>query len=316
MSEFTSTLSILAALIALFLFAIKKFSRQMSGLHSTFLRKTLHAATETPLRGVVVGTLLTMLVQSSGAISVLSVTLADAGLVTFRNTLGVVFGANLGTTFSSQLFALNITLLAPFIVLFGFFLEKTSLRSAKYGRAIFYFGLLYFALDLIVRTVTPLSENPLITNLFSSISSMPVAVVVGLLVTILLQSSSLVTLLTIIVAGTGLLSLPYAVGILLGANVGTTSSSLLASFPLARTAKKVSMAHFLYNLLGNILIYPFLPFIYPLLTASSSSIEHQLVIFNVGFNLLCALLGLIFVKQFEKIVIRATSLVYGKEHKS
>src|SRR3989344_4741249 len=256
--EIVHALVTVFATITLFLFAIHKFSRQIERVAGDKFKSIIQSLTSTPLRGVLVGGLSTALVQSSTAIVVTTQSLVDAGVISFMASLGVVFGANIGTTITSQLIALNFTFIAGYVVLLGFILDHIKTRWQKFGKTVFYFGLIFFCLALISLYLEPLRTNPAVLNFFAGISNIYLAILVGAAVTALFQSSGIVSSLAVVLAAQGLLNFDQALGIVLGANIGTTSTALIAMFVMGTAAKRTAVAHLLFNLIGVLIFLPFL----------------------------------------------------------
>lgn len=298
----TSIVIPVLSLVAVFLFAIQKFSNQIRRHADGGFKKALGEVTENPFRGIVTGTVFTSLIQSSTATTVILAGLVDAGFINFSHSLGVIFGANIGTTITSQLIALNVMSIAPYIILLGFFITYFGRTYKHWGKPIFYFGLVFFALSLISLYIEPARTNPTILTLFANISSLPVAILVGILFTSVVQSSTVTSGLAVILAGSGLLDLNQAFGIILGANLGTTITVVLASLPLGLEAKRVAAGHFFFNLIGIILILPFFTEFVSFAGSFSTNVPQQIAAAHIIFNVTFALLFLILVKPYERLI--------------
>lgn len=266
------------------------------------MREILHSLTSTPLRGTMIGTVTTALFQSSTATTVLTVGLVDAGLISFTASLGVIFGANIGSTVTTQLIALNLASIAPVILITGFILERIKVKWQKHGRSLFYFGLVFFSLAVMVLFIEPLKDNPTLLSILSSISSMGEAILVGFLVTAVIQSSGVVSGLSVILVSQGLLTFEQAIGIILGANIGTTVTALIAALPLHTNARRAAMAHLLFNALGVIIILPFLSPVLTFIKYIDGATAQEVANFHLLFNIASALLFLIFIKPFARLV--------------
>lgn len=301
--QIIQVLSTVIAAVFLFLFAITKFSRQLQAKAGHKFKSIIHSLTSTPSRGIVAGGIVTSIIQSSTATTVMLVGLVDAGLVSFSSSLGVIFGANVGTTITSQLIALNLAFIAPYIVILGFVLDHVKGHLHKWGKPIFYFGLIFFSLAVVTELVTPLRGNPAIIGVFSSLTSLPAAILAGILLTVIFQSSTITAGLALVLVAQGLLSFDQAVGIVLGANIGTSSTALIAAIPLQINAKRVALAHFLFNLLGVLIILPFLEIFKTIVGSFDVSLSQQVANMHVLFNVFVAIVFLIFVKPFEKLVV-------------
>lgn len=300
----TATASIIGIITSLcvFVFALQKFSRQMQYAAGDKMREILHSLTSTPLRGTMIGTLATALFQSSTATTVITVGLVDAGLISFTSSLGVIFGANIGSTVTTQLIALNLASLAPIILISGFILERIKVGWQKYGRALFYFGLVFFSLAVMVLFIEPLKDNPILLSTLGSISNVGQAILIGLLVTAVIQSSGVVSGLAVILVSQGLLTFEQAVGIILGANIGTTVTALIASIPLHTNARRAAVAHLLFNVLGVVIILPFLGPVIDFIQYIDGATAQEVANFHVLFNVVSALLFLIFIRPFARFI--------------
>jgi len=302
----SSALLIILACVALFLFATHKFSRQMELRAGRRLKRLLGRFTATPLRGLATGFLTTAAFQSSTATTVMLVGFVNARLISFVESLPIIFGANIGSTLTSQLIAWNALYLAPYLLLAGFLLERVPNRYQRYGRPMFYFGLIFFSFLLISIVIEPLKSNPFLLSFLENSDSLLMAMLIGFVFTIIFQSSGLASGLAIVFASQGLLSLPQAIGIILGANIGTTSTALLAALFLDRTAKQTAVAHFLFNVGGVVLFLPFItPFVY-FISALDGNITRQVanahLIFNVGTAIIFLLLMVPFARLIRRLV--------------
>jgi phosphate:Na+ symporter len=290
--------------IVLFLFGIEHFSKEVQAVSGERFRRSLAKGTSNRVAAFVLGAVVTAVIQSSTATSVIAVGLVNAGVMTFRQALGIVFGANVGTTVTAQLVALKLTSFAPALILVGFVIGFLPFKYRVFGRSIFYFGLVFFSLNLVSAAVEPLKENPDIRNLLASLDGNLTGVVVGALFTVIVQSSSVATGVAIVMLSQGAITFEQALPLIIGANVGTTATSLIASASLDTSARRTAMSHTLYNLGGALLFLPFLtPFGRLLLTLNLSP-EGTLAAAHLAFNLVTAAIFLVFTEPFARFVIR------------
>lgn len=302
MNLFTGIVVPVMTLVVIFLFSIQKFSRQISIITGESFRRAIKTATSTPIRGIITGFGFTGLIQSSTATTVILVGMVDAGLITFANSLGVIIGANIGSTITSQLVALQMINIAPIFVLAGFIIYQIEGKYKKWGKPIFYFGLLFFTLSLISFYIEPIKNEPAIISIFSSIDSVFAGILVGLAFTAIVQSSGIASGLTVILVSTGILTIEQGVSIILGANIGTTSTALIVSLTLGENAKKASIAHFLFNIIGVALLAPFIKQFSSMVSILGGGPEQIVANVHLIFNIISAIMAFIFIKQFEKIV--------------
>ena len=295
-------LGVVVSTVCVFIFSIHKFSRQVEVLAGDRFKSFLRRVTSTPFRGMLAGTVFTAIIQSSTATTVMLVGLVDAGAISFYNSLGVIFGANVGTVITSQLIVFNVIAVAPVFVLAGFILDKINISYKKYGKMIFYFGLVFLCLYFISIFLEPMKNDPVVLFAFSKISNPYIAAIAGLLVTAIFQSSSIVTGISIVLAGKGIISFDQAFGIILGANIGTTSTALLASSLMNLSAKKAAVAHFMFNLIGVLLFLPFVSRLGVFLKSIINDTDFAVANASLLFNVASAILALIFVKYFYRLV--------------
>lgn len=296
----SSVLGIIGS-ISLFVYSIFSFDHLIRKHASEKLKGLLQSMTSTPVRGVVFGFVTSAIIQSSSALTTLLASLADAGLISFYNSLGVIFGANIGTTITAQLIAYNFATLSPVIILLGLLCLRWGGRYKNYGKPVIYFGLLFFSIYLISYFVSGISEG-YITQYVSLISNLYIAIFAGIIASIVFQSSSVVTGVVLVMAGMGHFDLSQSVGLVLGANIGTTSTVLIASTVLGKEAKKVAVAQFLFNFLGVLIMLPFINIFYNIVRWFDGDIIHQVANIHLLFNVVCAIIFLIAIKPFAWLV--------------
>jgi phosphate:Na+ symporter len=296
--------------LILFLYGIEHFSREIQRVAGERFRSILVKLTKRPVGGAVLGALVTAIIQSSTATTVIAVGLVNAGTISFVQSLGIMFGANVGTTITAQLIAFKLTGFAPFFILAGFLISIFGGRYKFIGKPLFYFGLVFFSLGLISDAVEPYKSDPELLALFSQFSNVFLAILAGIIAVIILQSSSVVTGIVVLLAGTGLLTLPQSIPIILGANIGTTATSLLAASRMDLYAKRTAAAHFLFNVGGVLLFLPILGPFATFVGDIGGTTAHQVANAHLIFNLTCAIIFLLALQPFKAIVER---LVPGKE---
>ena len=214
--------------------------------------------TESRWRGLLLGTLATAIVQSSSAITSLTVALVDAGTMSFRSSLGVLLGANIGTTSTAWLVSLKLASIGPFFIVLGTVLSAIPSRFKMLGKVTFYFGFIFFSLELVGLTLKALAQSPVFIEILSRSSTSLTGTLAGMLVTAIIQSSSITTGLCILLVQQSLMPATAAIPIELGANIGTTVTALVASIKMRKTARRVAFANFCFNTFGVLLFLPFL----------------------------------------------------------
>lgn len=296
--------------IILFLYGIEQFSREVQLAAGEYLRNIIQRLTQTPVRGAVAGALVTAVVQSSTATTVITVGLVNAGTLSFAASLGIIFGANLGTTLTSQLVALNLTAFAPIFILIGFVIGIIPGRYRIFGRPIFYFGLVFFSLSLISSVMVPYRTDPQLIALVAKMDTVFLQIAFGFLITNIFQSSSVTTGLVVVMSQNGLIMPEVAFPILLGANLGTPTTALLVSARMNTSAKRAAVAHFLFNFLGVLMFLPVLGLFTNLIISLGGDAGQQAANAHLIFNMTCCIVFLILIGPFSRLVMR---VVPGRE---
>ncbi|MEE9432560.1 MAG: Na/Pi symporter [Melioribacteraceae bacterium] len=248
--------------LALFLLGMEMMSEGMKKSAGGKLRTILGTLTNNRIIAVGVGTFVTMIIQSSSATTVMLVSFVQARLMTFAQSLGIILGADIGTTVTAQLIAFKLTDYALLFIGIGFaVMFFTNSKTAKnIGRVILGFGLLFFGMWIMSKAMYPLRTfNPFIEAI-SQLENPILGILVGALFTALIQSSSAFTGIIIMLATQGLVTLEAAIPLLLGANIGTSITAALASINTGREAKRVALAHTLFKLFGVVLFVWWIPY--------------------------------------------------------
>ena len=253
--------------LGLFLLGMKFMSEGLQNVAGDRLRRFLEMVSSNRVVGALVGTLVTAAVQSSSVTTVTVVGFVNAGLINLTQALGVILGANVGTTVTAQIIAFKITALAlPAIALgVGFKLFARRRKWRYVGEIILGFGLLFFGMEMMKNGFKPLRTDPGFISFFTAfdaegIVGILLCVITGAVLTMTLQSSSATVGITMALASEGLLNLPGSVALILGENIGTTITAELASIGANLTARRAARAHTMFNVLGvayMVLVFPF-----------------------------------------------------------
>lgn len=245
--------------LGLFLFGIKSMSEGLQSVAGDKLRVILEKGTKTPLRGVVSGALVTGLIQSSSGTTVLTVGLVNAGLLPLRQAIGVIMGANIGTTVTAYLIGFKLSdyalpAIALGVFLIFFFKNK---RINYFGQIIFGFGLLFYGMDVMGEGMKPLRNSPFFIELMSGVENNALlGVLIGTIFTAVVQSSSATIGVLQELAYQGVITYNQAVPILFGDNIGTTVTALLAGLGATVAARRAATTHLMFNLMGTIIFLP------------------------------------------------------------
>jgi len=247
--------------LAFFLYGMAKMSDGMKKAAGDRMKNILSALTSNRLIGLSLGAFVTMVIQSSSATTVMLVSFVQAELMTFAQSLAVIMGANIGTTVTAQLVAFKLTDYALGMVAIGFLLTMFAKKEAyrHLGEALFGFGILFFGMKLMSDAMKPLRTFQPFIEMMEGLENPFLGILVGALFTGLIQSSSAFTGIVIVLAQQGLLSLEAGIPMIFGANIGTCITAGLASIGAIRPAKRVAIAHVLFNVGGVLLFILFIP---------------------------------------------------------
>ena len=263
MNEALKTIFGLVGGLAIFLYGMNAMSDALQKTAGEKMKQILGFLTKNPLLGAVAGALVTAVLQSSSATTVMVIGFVSAGLMSLPQAISVIFGANIGTTMTAQLLAFKISNYIYPIIFIGFiinFLGKKE-RTKNIGMVIFSFGLLFEGIEIMGSVMKPLASAPIFISLMEKVSTVPIlGVVLGAVMTLLVQSSSATIAVLQNFASqpmadgvTSVMGLAGAIPILLGDNIGTTITALLASIGQSKNAKRTALSHSIFNITGSIL---------------------------------------------------------------
>jgi phosphate:Na+ symporter len=278
--------------MALLLYGIRLSGDSLQRAAGGRLRHLLTGMARNRVVAVASGAAVTGIIQSSAATTLMLIGFVSAGLMTFRQTLGIILGADIGTTLTVQLIAFKITDFALLLVGLGFLITFLARRSTMkdIGQAILGLGLMFLGLKMILDGVAPLRANPLAVDVLEAVAGTPfLAALTAAVFSALVTSSAATIGLALALATQGLIPLPGAVAIVIGANVGTCATALAASIGATAEAKRVAVAHIAFKVLGAALIFPFIG---PFTTAVGATahdparqIANAHTFFNLGISL-------------------------------
>ena len=247
----------LAGGLGLFLFGMELMSDSIEKVVGAKLRRILEIFTSNRFMGMIVGIIFTGIVQSSSACTVMVVSFVNSGLMNLYQAAGVILGANIGTTVTSQLVSINLSEIAPAFLLAGvvvmMFCKKENVK--KVAEVVVGFGILFVGLSTMSGAMAGMKEIPEVVELLTSLQNHFLATLVGFLLTAVIQSSSVTVSIVLLLASQGLLALPITLYIILGCNIGSCVTALLASMAGKKDAKRAALIHFLFNVIGSAIIY-------------------------------------------------------------
>ena len=326
MNEIMTTVFGLAGGLAMFLFGMNSMSDALQKAAGERMKQILSFLTKNPIMGALAGALVTAVLQSSSATTVMVIGFVSAGLMTLPQGISVIFGANIGTTMTAQLMAFKISDYIYPIIFIGFlvyFIAKSE-KAKNIGMVIFSFGLLFEGIEIMGSVMKPLAGSAVFTDLMGRVSEIPaLGVVLGAAMTLVVQSSSATIAVLQNFASqpaadgvTSVIGLAGAIPILLGDNIGTTITALLASIGQSKAAKRTAISHSIFNITGSIvfacLIRPFAAFITYISPHGNEVdvIARQIANAHTCFNIVCTLIWLPLLPVMVKLV---TTIIPGKD---
>lgn len=301
--------------LGLFLYGMSLMSEGLQKAAGDRMRRVLEALTDRVWKGVIVGAVVTAVVQSSSATTVMLVSFVNAGLMSLSQAFGVIMGANIGTTITAQLIAFELTEWALPAIGVGFLVTMVARRKSHryFGHMLLGFGLLFLGIEVMAQAVEPLEGSPVFVRWMTDLSHSPVlGVFVGLVITAIIQSSAATTGVILAMAAKGLVTLDAAIPVLFGCNIGTCVTAMLASIGTSRTAKRTAMAHVLFNVAGAVVLLIFLrPFTQAVkLISGGSDLSRQIANSHTLFNVLNTLVWLPLTRVMVRLV---NTIVRGPE---
>ena len=296
-------LGIVSAVI-LFLFAIENLGREFQRLAVEEFRKKISKLLKNRFLGALVGAISTALVQSSTAITSVAIILVNTGIISFRNSLGIIFGSSIGTTVTAQLALLSNTPIAPILIILGFLMKFGGKKLKMASNPTFFLGFILFALGLLSSTIQPLKSNPEFIHLFSYLSHPLIAYVVASLLTVLIHSSSITSGIIVVLVSSGVLGINMGIPMILGANLGTAINTLLVSTNLNIFAKRASYANFFFKIIGTSVFMIFIYKFISLLQILTSNPGQQVAFGHLIFNFINTFFFLLILTPFEKFIIK------------
>ena len=318
MNESMATVFGLLGGLALFIFGMNMMSESLQKVAGDKMKKVLGVLTRNAVCGMLAGALVTAVLQSSSATTVLVIGFVSAGLMSLKQGISVIFGANIGTTMTAQLMAFKISDYIMPIVFIGFLIAFIAKKEkVKFvGQTIFAFGLLFVGIEMMGDVMKPLATSPVFINMMETVGHIPVlGVGVGLVMTLVVQSSSATIAVLQSFAsqagpdGASVIGLVGAIPILLGDNIGTTITAILASIGQSKDAKRCAIAHSVFNITGSFIfiwiIKPFAKFVEMISPKGNELdvISRQIANAHMSFNIINTLIWLPLLPVMVKIVM-------------
>ncbi len=306
MTPFLTIISFIGGLVLL-LYGITLSGRGLEEAVGIRLRGLLAKVTQNRFMGAAFGALLTAVIQSSSATTVLLVRLTNAGILSLVQAIPILLGADIGTTFTVQLIALDIHALAPLIMAIGFLIHSGAKRKTQksIGAAILGFGFIFFGLHIIAVSIRELPASPELSAWVIFISQWPILLFLSAAgMTALFHSSAATLGIALVLGAEGLINLEGAIPIILGANVGTCAPAVLASFKGAIEAKRVATAHTLSKLIGVLILAPLITPFAVYIASTGQTLPRQIANAHTLFNFFLLFLFLPVLTPFSRLVTR------------
>ena len=290
--------------LALFLFGMEFMGDGLENAAGSRLKSFFDKAITNPLKGALVGTIVTAIIQSSSATTVMVVGFVNAGLMSLYQAVGVIMGANIGTTITGQLITFKIDDYIPLFIFIGaaLILFMKQEKRKEIGKIVFGFGLLFMGLSQMKDAMSPIAQTTFFQDLILTLEgNMFLGILVGAAMTAVVQSSSASTAILLSLAATGAISLQVAIPILFGNNIGTCVTALLSSLNANKVAKKAAFIHLSFNLIGTLIFLPLINILSQVVMYMGGDIDKQIANAHTIFNIVNAIILLPFAGVFVKL---------------
>ena len=295
--------------LGLFLYGMQMMSNGLEAAAGNRMKKILEKLTANRFLGVVVGAVITAVIQSSSATTVMVVGFVNSGMMTLQQAVWIIMGANVGTTITGQLIALDVGAIAPLFAFIGVafivFLKNEKLHH--YGKIIAGLGILFIGMDMMSAAMVPLRESETFVNIITRFSNPVLGILAGAIFTAIIQSSSASVGILQALASSGVIGLPQAVYVLFGQNIGTCITAVLASIGTSRNAKRTTIIHLLFNIIGTTLftiICILTPFTTLVEGFTPNNVSAQIANMHTIFNITTTILLIPFGSYLAKLATR------------
>lgn len=292
--------------LGMFLYGMEMMSDGMKMTAGNSMRAILKKLTSNRFIAVFVGAFITMIIQSSSATTVMLVSFVNSGLLNFVQALGVILGSNIGSTVTAQIVAFKVTDYALLLIAVGSIMTLFSKKdSAKHiGFVILGFGLLFYGMKVMSDTMKPLRTDPTFNVILTSFENPFLGIIAGAVFTALIQSSSATTGIVITLASSGSITLEAGIPLILGANIGTCITALLAGLKATRDAKRVAIGHVLFNVIGVLVFCFWIPTFADLVAQTTDNVPRQIANAHTIFNIVSTMLFIPFAPFISRTIIR------------
>ncbi|HHV98267.1 MAG TPA: Na/Pi cotransporter family protein [Clostridiaceae bacterium] len=290
-------------------FGVRQLSTGLENINKNRMKNIIRRFTSNVFTAFITGIILTALVQSSTAITIMTVGFVNSGLMQLTQAVGIIYGANIGTTVTAQLMSFRLTDYALYIIAAGLVINLVSRKHSVKGiaKAITGFGLMFLGLKILNTGVPLIKESETVYNLFLTYGkNQYTGLIIGIIITMLVQSSSATVGLTIVLFNAGLISFEAALGLTIGDNIGTCITAQIASIGTNLSARRTAWSHTLYNIIGAvcaiILLKPFANLIIAVTSALGQDKTRLIANAHTIFNVLSAIVFLPLTKLYVKFI--------------
>lgn len=290
--------------ITMFLFGLQLVRIGLERLAGDQLQNWLIRYTSTPSKSFLTGTLSTALLQSSSAVTVLTISFVDVGAMSFSQSIGIILGTNVGTTLTTEIMALNIEDFSLPMIIIGLCIHLLPLKKISHSGVVFIgFGCIFLGMEAMQSLAAPLEKRGIFDWMLSN-NHYPIltGILIGTVFTALIHSSSATIALTMGLLVSHVITLPIAIAMVFGSNIGTCATAWIATIGTNTAAKQVALAHLFLNIVGVALFVPLIPWISDLAHLLADDVSIQIAHIQTLFNVICSLLVLPFTHTFAKCI--------------
>jgi len=292
--------------LGMFLYGMEMMSDGMKMTAGDSMRAILEKLTSNRFIAVFIGAFVTMVIQSSSATTVMLVSFVNSGLLNFVQALGVVLGSNIGSTVTAQIVAFKVTDYALLLIAAGSVMALFAKKDTviHLGFVILGFGLLFYGMKVMSDTMKPLRTDPTFNSILTSFENPFLGIIAGAVFTALIQSSSATTGIVITLASGGSITLEAGIPLILGANIGTCVTAILAGLNATRDAKRVAIGHVTFNIIGVLMFCFWIPYFADFIAQTSDNVPRQIANAHTIFNIMATIIFIPFTPFISKTILR------------
>ena len=289
--------------IILFLIGMIRLSSAVQKLINVRIKQYVKYAVEKPVYGFFTGVISTIILQSSSASTALTIGLVSAGLISFSSSLAIILGTDIGTTLTVQFVVWRFTEISPiFISLGGLFWLIGKGRWRLIGEMIFYFGMIFFGLEIVSQAVEPIKKSPALLQILTQTTTPLIGIILGVVITGIIHASAIPISIMVLLAQHDLVSLENAIPVILGANIGTTATALLAGAVATINGRRSAISHLIFKFVGVTVCFIFMSYFTAILKNVSPSVPQQIVLAHFLLNLVIVFIFIFMLGPYSAIM--------------